>query len=329
MQIVLLVRKKNQKAFSIEGVFKTIYSVLLSNQLIKVKWIEFPQFSSIKGIMQNLIYAYKIKADIYHITGDIHYLALALPSSKTILTIHDCVTLKSKSNLKYYILKKLWFDWPAKKARIITVISEKTKEELLSFVEVDPKKIVVVPNPTNTRFQYVRKDFNSDLPTILQVGTKSNKNLIRVAKALKGITCKLVIIGKVDNEQKDTLTKNGIQYKVYYNISDDEMKLHYERADMLIFASLYEGFGLPIIEAQSIGRPVVTSNISPMKEIAGSGAVFVNPYQVQSIREGVLSILNNENQRKKLVGSGLENVNRFQKEKVTNQYLSIYRTMCD
>ena len=95
-------------------------------------------------------------------------------------------------------------------------------------------------------------------------------------------------------------------------------------ADILAFVSTYEGFGLPIIEAQAIGRVVITSNLASMPEVAGKGALFVNPFSVEEIREGIVSLIENEHDRATLIKRGLENVKRFDKEKIANQYQEIY-----
>jgi glycosyltransferase involved in cell wall biosynthesis len=96
---------------------------------------------------------------------------------------------------------------------------------------------------------------------------------------------------------------------------------------MVVFASLYEGFGLPILEAQATGRPVITSNFGAMKEAAGEGALFVDPYSVESIRSAILRIKNEPQLREELVRKGRENVARFRPEAIARQYAEIYRSL--
>ncbi len=110
-------------------------------------------------------------------------------------------------------------------------------------------------------------------------------------------------------------------------LTDAELAEAYRRCDMVVFASLYEGFGLPILEAQATGRPVITSNISAMPEAAGDGALFVDPYSVESIREAVLRIKNEPQLREQLVRKGLENVERFRAAAVAARYAEIYRKL--
>src|SRR5262249_47496010 len=93
----------------------------------------------------------------------------------------------------------------------------------------------------------------------------------------------------------------------------------------LCFASLHEGFGLPIIEAQAVGRPVITSTIAPMCDVAGDSACLVDPYNVESIRQGIAAILNSHDYRKDLVEKGYRNAARYSPASVARRYLLLYR----
>ena len=98
----------------------------------------------------------------------------------------------------------------------------------------------------------------------------------------------------------------------------------YHQCNMLSFISTHEGFGMPIIEAQATGRPVVTSNLSSMPEVAGKGALLVNPYDINDIKLKILSIMKNDSLRDNLIELGFENVKRFKKEVIAEQYLNLY-----
>lgn len=110
-------------------------------------------------------------------------------------------------------------------------------------------------------------------------------------------------------------------------LTDLELVEAYRRCDMVVFASLYEGFGLPILEAQAMGRPVITSNFGAMREAAGDGALLVDPYSVEAIREAVLRIKREPALREDLVRKGLENVQRFRADAVALKYAQIYRNL--
>jgi glycosyltransferase involved in cell wall biosynthesis len=108
-------------------------------------------------------------------------------------------------------------------------------------------------------------------------------------------------------------------------LTDEELVEAYRRCDMVVFASLYEGFGLPILEAQAMGRPVITSNFGAMREAAGDGALLVDPYSVEAIRDAVLRIKREPALREDLIAKGLRNAERFRAEAVAERYAEVYR----
>jgi glycosyltransferase involved in cell wall biosynthesis len=160
----------------------------------------------------------------------------------------------------------------------------------------------------------------------LQVGTgEHNKNICRVAEALRGISCELEIIGRVSERQRQVLERNSISYRSYSNLSDAEVIERYRQCDAVLAASTYEGFGMPIIEANAVGRPVVTSNVCAMPEVAGGAACLVDPFDCASIREGVLRILEDPGYRAGLVKEGFENVKRFHPVRIASEYAALYQ----
>ncbi len=97
------------------------------------------------------------------------------------------------------------------------------------------------------------------------------------------------------------------------------------KAIWFLFPSTYEGFGLPVIEGQKAGRPVITSNISPLQEVAGGGACLVDPLDIQSIRSGILQVINNGEYRLEIVQKGFENVKQYIPEKIAGEYIKVYQ----
>lgn len=324
MKVTYYQRKPLDSQFSIERVFEAVREGLPEEVTYRVFLCPFKSKGIIRRML-NCLAAFFSQGDINHITGDVHYLALLLSRRKTVLTIHDCRSLHRLKGLRREIFKLFWFDLPIKRSSIVTVISSFTKQELLEQVHCPEEKIIVVPDPVTKGFTFKPKRFNENNPVILQIGTGSNKNLERVVQACEGLDVTLDIVGKLTNEQKTLLEEKAIRYSNSYNLSDHEIKQKYESCDIVTFVSIYEGFGMPILEAQAIGRPVITSNIEPMKEVAGEGAYFVDPYNVKEIHQGISRICQDLNLRNRLLEKGQKNITRFMNTTITRQYIDIYK----
>lgn len=330
MEITFFHRKNlSDKSSSIDILFDRVSKELSNTYSIK-KQIA-PYYS--QGIMKRIgiaVDAYFHQSDINHITGDIHFIAMMLKKSKTILTVHDCNSILNSSGLKKLILKYFWFTLPAKRVSYITTVSQKTKHELLEIINFEEDKIIVIPNCISNDFIFIQKSFNNTKPTILNIGTGTNKNLLRLCQALETIACKLMIVGSPSKEQIEMLAECNINYEVFVNLDEAEILDLYRKSDILTFASTYEGFGMPIIEAQAIGTPVVTSNIEPMNTVADKGACLVDPYDYLSIRHGIEKIIADSNYRNQLISYGLINAKRYAPKIISEQYAALYeRVYCE
>jgi glycosyltransferase involved in cell wall biosynthesis len=118
-----------------------------------------------------------------------------------------------------------------------------------------------------------------------------------------------------------------VTYQSLTDLTDRDLLIAYQESDIVTFCSVYEGFGMPIIEANAIGRPVLTSNISPLIEVAGDAACFVNPDDANSIRDGLERIINNETWREELIRRGLANAQRFRADTIARMHASVYKTI--
>ena len=201
---------------------------------------------SLNSIWQNIKTTRKAinskKYDIVHITGTEHYLIPFLLGEKVVVTVHD---------LGHYFdihgLKKILF-WimqifSLKFAKAITCISNFTVQELKKTISIKNNKISVIFNEVDKNFSFKEKEFNKDYPVI------------------NDIKCKLRIIGEITNKELDLLQKYKTDYSFASNLSDNDLLKEYQNADIINFPSCHEGFGMPIIEGQAVGRIVVTSNI--------------------------------------------------------------------
>ena len=321
--ICLVFRNPVKAFFSIEKVFSIVKPGLEKKFRITEARLPVTRVT-LTGIIRNILFARKQKADVYHITGDVHYAAMAYPPRKTVLTIHDCVFLFQSSGIKRQLLKYLFLTWPVKHSRFITTISEATKRDIMKFTGCSAEKIIVIPNPLPENVTSSSREFRTDEPILLFIGTTENKNLRRVIPALKGIPCVLHIIGVVPEGEIARLNKHAIKWKNDYYLTEQQLADKYAEADIILFPSLFEGFGLPILEGQKAGRPVITSNLEPMKSTAGEGALLIDPYSIDSIRDGVLTMINSSTLRSGLVSKGFENIKRFDPEKISERYAEVY-----
>lgn len=328
IQVILICRKPFKGQFSIEGYFDRVVSAL-SNLTVSAKKVVVPFYS--KGLIQRLgiiFFSYFNQKTVTHITGDIQFAAILTAPERTVLTVLDCQVLVRSSGIRKKLLKYFWFILPTRRVAAITVISAETRRQLLYHVpSINPKKIHIVPVSVSELFKPVPKSFISDCPRILQIGTKSNKNVSRLVAALKGLSCLLVIVGQLDDKLKQSLKENTINYENLINLSDEELVEQYQRCDILAFVSTYEGFGMPIVEAQVVERVVVTSNCSSMPEVAGDGACLVDPYNVESIRIGIERVITDPEYRNSLIEAGRDNCKRFDNAVITRQYLEIYQAI--
>jgi len=266
--------------------------------------------------------------EVNHVTGDINFVSLFLKKTKTVLTILDVGFLSHPNWLARKVLKLFWLTLPAKRCKLITTISQATKNEVLKHTKIHPEKIKVVYVPVSQKFEKGPiKDFSYEKPVLLQIGTKPNKNVPRLIEAVKDLDCHLEIVGGLSDEISNALTNFKVSYTNAVGISEEELIKKYHGSDIVTFTSTYEGFGMPIVEANIIGRPVITSNLLSMPEVAGDAAHLVNPYDVESMKAGILELIQNADYRNRLVINGFENHKRFQGTVIANQLAEIYLTL--
>jgi glycosyltransferase involved in cell wall biosynthesis len=273
---------------------------------------------------------------------------LALPAERSILTIHDLVFLHTYKGITRKFLKWIFLDLPVKKARTITTISEKSKQEILQHSTCTPGKVHLIPNPVDpalaapninpistpvdqtqstqsTHHQSISNTTAHAIPRILFLGTKPNKNLELSIEALYTLNIHLRIIGNITAQQHLLLKKFNIDYSAAQHLSDAELINEYHQADIILFPSTYEGFGLPLLEGFQSGKPVITSNIPPMSDIAGNAALLVDPFSLDSIRGGIKQLLQDVSLRNELVKRGFEKASAYHPTIIASQYVDLWK----
>lgn len=257
-----------------------------------------------------------------------HYVPRYSPTPR-IVTITDLGYLKFPEQLrkKDLLQLKLWTAYSLKVADHIIAISEFTKKDILDNYQIDKSKIsVIYPGYDGDVFnvslkkksaKQVLNKYNIDTPYLLFLGAlKPSKNLERLIEAFNRLnqnTIKLVIAGKkgwLYESIFETVKKLNLENKVIFTdfVSDKDKSLLMSHAEAYLLPSLYEGFGMPVVESMACGVPVLVSNQGSLPEVVGNAGIIVNPYEVQSIADGIKKTIK---ERKKLIQRGLGRVKLF------------------
>lgn len=319
-RIVFIYRSRAKNGHSIENVFKTIESGLsLENYEVITYFLE-------KSLPIAIYELRKIDADYYHITGDIYFLAIFLPKSKTTLTLHDIGFYKNhKKTFKIKLKGLLWLVLPLNYVKNFSVISDLVKQDVINYFNISSKKISIIPNPLTLSLSNSKKEINLEKIKILQIGTGEHKNLIGLIEAVKlKKNLHIEIIGNPSIDLINLMNVNDISYTIYKNISNKKVTEIYSNIDIVYFASFSEGFGLPILEGQASGKIVITSNLSPMKEVAGDGAILVDPHNFEEINEAIESTIHNVELREKVIKQGFNNLKRYELNSIVSQYIDFF-----
>ena len=324
-KICLFMRKPiKEKHFSLENVYYELFKKFYHKNF-EIKFKVCPLES--RGILRRIylcIWAFFNQGSINHVSGDINFISLFMNKEKTINTFHDFYSMQRLKGIKRFLYYIFWVKVPYLKSKSVTTISNKTFKELKNIIEINnEKKIYIIGNPTPSFKKKIKKQI-SKIPKILVIGTAINKNISNIISSLKNISCELILIGELNDEIIQELILNKINYKNLVSISKKKLINEYIKSDILLFPSNYEGFGMPILEAQSIGRPVITSKFEPMRNVAGNGAIFVNPEKISEISKAVKIIINNKKLRKFLIKKGFNNIKRFKKEIILKEHLKVY-----
>lgn len=295
-----------------------------------IKLVVFPTAGrTLKEIIANIRFARENAGDINHFFSSSDSIVIPFVPGIKIVTWHDVGTAFMTRNKILRVIKKYVFRYvPLLCCDAVTCISCHTFNEMVQTFPLVKNRLKVIYNPYNPILGYTPKMMGSPV-VILHIGTAPRKNLERVTAALQGLDCRLLIVGKLNARQKVLLKDAKICYWNTYDIDYEEIVELYKQADIISFPSLYEGFGMPVIEGQVIGRPVLTSREGSIPEVARSSVCYVNPYDVEDIRAGFISLMNDHELYSDIVKKGRRNAARFNIETISSQYKTLYEILSD
>jgi glycosyltransferase involved in cell wall biosynthesis len=320
-------RKYNN--FSIENYFNAVRLGLPQNIIPKISISRYESNGIFKRFYNSIEAIYR-QSEVNHITGDVHYLAYFLNPKKTLLSVMDCGQLNVLTGIKFKLFRFFWYQLPAAKSSYITTISTATKNDLLKYIKFDENKVKVIPVCISNNFKKVDKYFNKLKPRVLQVGVTPNKNLERLIAALENIPCVLVIIGQVPHHIKSLSQEKNVELELFDKpLTMEEVVEQYNEADIITLISTLEGFGMPIVEGNTVGRVVITGNLASMPEVAANAAHLVDPFSIQDMKSGFIKIINDDEYRNKLIEKGYENCERFSNKKIAEQFTELYKAIAD
>jgi glycosyltransferase involved in cell wall biosynthesis len=283
----------------------------------------------------------KDKVEIYHgLSGEIP-IGLNNSGVKTLVTIHDLIFMRYPNLYSYFDRKIHYykFKYAANKADLVIAISEQTKTDIVTYLKINPDKIKVIYQGCAPVFkedipsefiELTRKKYQLPTHFILNVGTiEKRKNVLSVIKAIKEIDTQLVIIGKKTayfTEINTYILENNLQNKVIFleNVELKELASIYRMATVFIYPSVFEGFGIPIIEALYSKTPVITSKGGCFSEAGGENSIYIDPLNPEELRIELSELLVNSEKRVVMQQKGFEFVQKFNDEIIAQNWIETY-----
>jgi len=290
--------------------------------------------------------------DVWRTTPDVfhapHYVLPPFTPGRAVVTIHDCIHLRFPQylpNRLAHVYARVFLKSAARKAARVITVSEASKRDIIELLHTPAAKVEVVYNGFDERLATpsaedaarVRARFQLDAPFVLYAGNiKPHKNVDRLIEAFAALrqrgldTVKLLIIGD-DISKYSNLRRLVHRHQLHQQVrflgfvSTDTLAALYRLAQVFVFPSLYEGFGLPPLEAMANGTPVITSNVSSLPEVVGDAALLIDPLDERSIADAMYRVLTEPALAADLVRRGHERVKAFSWQRSASRTHEIYR----
>lgn len=286
-----------------------------------------------------------LRPDVFHC----QYILPPAVNTRSVVTIHD---LAHEHYPEFFarmeaLRMRALVPWSARRADHIITVSEYSARDIETRYGIPRSKITVAYQAAPPKFRprdrqscraNLERTYGLGSPFLLYVGrVQARKNLVRLVEAFARLRAenrdlKLVVVGKPDLQYKRLLarvTALGLQADVVFPgyVPDDDLPLFYNAAEVFVFPSIFEGFGLPIMESMASGVATITSEGSCLTEIAGDGALLVNPMSVDSIADAIRRVLDDQDLRSRLIERGLRRSAFFRAQSFAGKILDVYRAM--
>lgn len=291
-----------------------------------------------KGIIKDLV---NDSIEIYHgLSGELP-IGLKENKIKSVVTIHDLIFIRYPNlysffdrKIHYYKFKKA-----VEQADLILAISEQTKKDVIEFLNVSEDKIRVVYQGCHSAFKKgysieeksrVAKKFQLPKQFILNVGSiEERKNAFTIVKSIVNSDKHLVLIGKETSYSKNIrefVEKNKMENRVHFlkNVAMEELAIIYQLSTVFVYPSIFEGFGIPIIEALFSQTPVITNKNGVFPEAAGSSSLYINPFDIEELNEKIDLMYTNSELRNTIIKEGFSFVQKFNDEVIANNIMNCY-----
>lgn len=291
-----------------------------------------------KAVVNDLV---KDGIDIFHgLSGELPW-GLKKTNIKSVVTIHDLIFLRKPQwySLIDRTIYNFKFKKAAKNADLIVAVSEQTKKDIMTFYGIESSKIKIIYQGCHSIFRqrFTKEDCQKTLSKyqipkkfILNVGTvEKRKNVLLAVKAIKDLNVSLVIVGKKTSYAKvveNYIVKHGLEKQVFFlkGVDLKELAILYQSAELFVYPSLYEGFGIPIIEALTSKTPVITSRGGVFSEVGGNYSIYVDPHDSDELKSQITRLLNHPQHCQKMIEEGIKYVQKFEKSSLTKTMNDVY-----
>ncbi len=284
--------------------------------------------------------------DVYHGLSNELPAGLKSSSIKKVVTIHDLIFLRYPSHYSFIdrSIYEFKFKHACETSDVIIAVSQQTKNDLVEFFGTSPEKVRVVYQSANPEYRLpldsdrkeaIRHKYGLPRSYILSVGSIiERKNLLRVVQALKVLKNSLdpflVVVGKggtYEQRVRKFVVEKGLKDRVLFlgSVPQSDLVALQQMAEVFVYPSIFEGFGIPIIEALLSGVPVITSKGSCFPESGGPGSIYVDPFNIEELAEAIKRVLGDASLRDRMIGEGKEFVKRFDPSVLSRQMMETYQ----